>query len=310
MHPPSCSTARRSPTSGQPAPARTAYGRLVARRSTLEALARGATNRRGLGVSDWLAAERPLAFFIGQEFNVRGHASVVVRRRPAEHLLIVGEQHEARQAMVAASLLSAALIEAPGGVRIWVNDRSVERTPWSDALATTVESLSSLGFDVRFGRLGSDLEELMHQAEAEVRRRSALSEAALADEPSILLVLAQPDRVVALQRVTDAFGRTESELGRSLASDPGPRFILGIHVIITATSLGVLRSVLTDKVIQTEIRHRVVLQMPEDDSFVLVRSALAARLQSDGPRPLAALAFDGHQQSRGAVQAVLSGIGR
>ena len=263
----------------------------------LEALARGAIDRRGLGVSDWLAAERPLAFFLGQEFNVRGHASVVVRRRAAEHLLIVGEQHEARQAMVAASLLSAALIEAPGGLRIWANDRSVERTPWSDALATTVESLSSLHFETSFGRQGSDLEELLRRAEAELHRRSALSEAALADEPSILLVLAQPDRVVALQRVPDAFGRTESELGARLRQILALGSSLGIHVIITATSLGVLRSVLTDKVIQTEIRHRVVLQMPEDDSFVLVRSALAARLQSDGPRPIAALAFDSHQQS-------------
>ena len=263
---------------------------------TLEALARGAIDRRGFGVSDWLAAERPLAFFLGQEFNVRGHASVVVRRRAAEHLLIVGEQHEARQAMVAASLLSVALIEAPGGIRIWVNDRSVERTPWSEALATTVGSLSSLGFDVRFGRQGGDLEELLRQAEGELQRRSELSEAALADEPSILLVLAQPDRVVALQRVPDAFGRTESELGACLRQVLALGSSLGIHVIMAATSLGVLRSVLTDKVMQTEIRHRVVMQMPEDDSFVLVRSALAARLQSDGPRPIAALAFDSHQQ--------------
>jgi DNA segregation ATPase FtsK/SpoIIIE, S-DNA-T family len=263
----------------------------------MEALARGAVDRRGLGVSDWLAAERPLAFFLGQEFNVRGHASVVVRRRATEHLLIVGEQHEARQAMVAASLLSAALIEAPGGLRVWVNDRSVERTPWSDALATTVESLSSLGYDASFGRLGSDLEELLRQAAAELRRREALSEAALADEPSILLVMTQPDRVVALQRVPDALGRTESELGTCLRQVLGLGSSLGIHVIMAATSLAVLRSVLTDKVIQTEIRHRVVLQMPEDDSFVLVRSAQASRLQSDGPRPIAALAFDSHQQS-------------
>ena len=137
----------------------------------------------------------------------------------------------------------------------------------------------------------------MRQAEAELRRRSALSEAALADEPSIVLVLAQPDRVVALQRVPDAFGRTESELGTCLRQVLVRGSSLGIHVIMAATSLGVLRSVLTDKVIQTEIRHRVVLQMPEDDSFVLVRSAQASRLQSDGPRPIAALTFDSHQQS-------------
>jgi hypothetical protein len=39
-----------------------------------------------------------------------------------------------------------------------------------------------------------------------------------------------------------------------------------------------------------------VLQMPEDDSFLLVRSSQASRLQLDGDRPIAALAFDSHKQ--------------
>jgi DNA segregation ATPase FtsK/SpoIIIE, S-DNA-T family len=262
----------------------------------MEALARGATDHNGLGVTDWLAAERPLAFFLGQEFNVRGYATVVVRRRAAEHLLIIGEQHEARIAMVASAITSAALIEAPGGLQVWVNDRSVERTPWSTALHETVNALGVVGFDVEFGGQSDDLAHLLHRAEAEIRRRAALSELALLDEPSILLVLNQPDRVAALQRVTDDYGRTDSELGSVLRQILAVGSTLGIHVVLAATSLGVLRSVVADQVVQNDIRHRIVLQMPEDDSFLLVRSSQASRLQLDGDRPIAALAFDSHKQ--------------
>ena len=263
----------------------------------LEALARGDADRRGFGISDWLAAERPLAMFVGQEFNVRGHATVSVRRRATENVLFVGEQHEARQAMVATSLLSAALAEAPGTVKVWANDRSVERTPWSGALATTVEALATLGYETRFGRDGLDLGDVLYAAEVELLRRASLAESVLTEEPTILLVLSQPDRTVALQRVADEFGRTESEMGLVLRRLLAQGSAVGIHVIVSATSLGTLRSVLADKVIQSDFRHRIVMQVPEDDSFVLVRSAQASRLQTEGSRPIAALAFDSHQQA-------------
>lgn len=263
----------------------------------LEALARGAADRRGLGISDWLAAERPLALFMGQEFNVRGHTSVVVRRRSSENVLVVGESHDARMALLAAAVMSAALVESPGGLKIWVNDRSVDRTPWSVALSKVTTAIAELGFEVRFGRQSEDVALLLQEACAEVSRRSHLSETDLLAEPSILLVLSQPDRVVAMQRVTDDFGRTDSLLGTSLRQVLAAGPSLGIHTVIGVTSLGVLRSVMADKVVQNDIRHRVVLQMPEDDSFLLVRSAKASRLQIDGDRPVAALVFDSHRQS-------------
>jgi DNA segregation ATPase FtsK/SpoIIIE, S-DNA-T family len=243
----------------------------------MEAFARG--ERDGLGVADWLAAERPVAFFLGQEFNVRGHAAVVLRRRRAEHLLV------------------AALVEAPVNLAVWVNDRSVERTPWSSALASAVDTLSSLGYVNRFGRSGEDAANLINDATVETQRRAGLSEAVVREEPTILLVLNEPDRVTSLQRTPDDIGRSESlvgaQLGHVLALGPS----LGIHVLLAASSVGLLRSVLADRVVQAEFRHRVVLQMPEDDSFGLVRSAAAARLQAEGPRPIAALVYD-HQQQR------------
>lgn len=263
----------------------------------LENFARTPVERVGLGESDWLAAERPLAFFVGQEFNVRGHASVVVRRRAAENVLILGENHLVRLALATATLVSAALVASPPDLQIWVSDRSIESTPWSDALANVTSSLASVGYDVSFGRDMAHAEELIQRAVKEVERRAAMPESELLGEPSIVFLLQQPDRVTSLRRLTDDFGRRDSEAGvalRQLLVD-GPT--LGIHLVLAVPSLGVLRSVVADRVIQSEVRHRLVLQMSEDDSFALVRSALASKLQADGDRPVAALAFDSHSQS-------------
>lgn len=262
----------------------------------IEALARAEQPAGGFGVRDWLAAERPIALFLGQEFNVRGHANVVLRRRRTEHLAVVGEHHETRIAVLAAAMVSAALEEHPTNLQIWTNDRSVDRAAWSDVLASTNGHLASLGVDARIGRRNEECTSLLHAARVELDRREKLSEDEQSEAPTLLIVLNEPDRVQALHRTSDDYGSLESDLGRTLRSLLSRGSAVGIHVIVSVASLGLLRSVLSDKAVQDDIRHRVVMQMPEDDSFVLVRSSAASKLQADGNRPLAALAFDTHRQ--------------
>jgi DNA segregation ATPase FtsK/SpoIIIE, S-DNA-T family len=262
----------------------------------MEALARAEQPAGGFGVHDWLAAERPVALFLGQEFNVRGHANVVLRRRRTEHLAVVGEHHETRIAVVAAAMMSAALVEHPTNLQVWTNDRSVDRASWSDVLAATTGHLASLGVDARIGRRTEECTSLLNAAMVELDRREKLSEDEQSEAPTLMVVLNEPDRVPALQRTSDDYGSLESDLGRTLRALLSRGSAVGIHVIVSIASLGLLRSVLSDKALQDDVRHRVVMQMPEDDSFVLIRSSAASKLQADGDRPLAALAFDTHRQ--------------
>ena len=262
----------------------------------MEALARAEQPAGGFGVGDWLAAERPVALFLGQEFNVRGHANVVLRRRRTEHLVVVGERHQTRIAVVAAAMMSAALVEHPANLQVWTNDRSVDRASWSDVLASTTEHLASLGVDARIGRRSEECTSLLNAAMVELDRREKLSEVEQSEAPTLIVVLNEPDRVPALQRTSDDYGSLESDLGRTLRSLLNRGSAVGIHMIVSVASLGLLRSVLSDKALQDDVRHRVVMQMPEDDSFVLVRSSAASKLQADGDRPFAALAFDTHRQ--------------
>ncbi len=54
--------------------------------AAMEVHARRPEAEGGFGLDSWFAAEQPLISWMGQEFNVRGHAHLVLRRRPSEHL--------------------------------------------------------------------------------------------------------------------------------------------------------------------------------------------------------------------------------
>lgn len=258
----------------------------------LEKLARRPVTEGGLGSPDWLAAERPVALFVGQSFSVRGQAAVVLRRRQYEHLCVVGEQHTERVAVLATAIASACAQLAPASLRIAISDRAIAGTVWADALPAIAELARAAGYEVDLGREEAQTAQAIDSALAEVNRRRTLGEAARLDEPTILVVLAEPDRSEALRRVADDYGFHDSPAGRQLQIllDLGPS--VGVHVIAGFTTVGMAVSVVGDKRLQAAFRHKIAMQMSEDDSFIAVRSPGAAKLQPDGPRPVAALLFD------------------
>jgi DNA segregation ATPase FtsK/SpoIIIE, S-DNA-T family len=258
----------------------------------LEALARTPMADAGLGWPDWLAAERPVALFLGQSFSVRGQAAAVLRRRQYEHLCVIGEQHAERLALISAALTSACVQLSPAELRIVISDRSVTGTDWSTTLEKFAQIAAETGYDV--ARTSDELGSLAAIATAaqEVERRSSLPELQRLEQPVMMLVLAEPNRTAALQRIADDYGYQDAEPTKMLQRilDQGPA--LGVHVIAGFTSVGAAVSMISDKRLQASFRHKVAMQMSEDDSFVVVRSPKATRLQPDGPRPVAALLFD------------------
>lgn len=262
----------------------------------LEVLARNPVEKGGLGIDDWLAAERPVPVVLGQAFSVRGQAALALRRRSNEHLVIFGERHTERVAMLAAAMLTASAALPPSSLQIRVVDRSHDRTSWSQVLSSTVDHLSEVGFEARIERDEQECEELLRSVASEVERRRAMPEAARHDQPTLLLVLNEPERISALQRNSDEFGYTDSELGQILRGVIAQGPAVGVHLVMGFPSLGVATSVIAERVVLNEIRHRVAMQMSEDDAFVVVRSNQASKLQVAGERPIAALLFDNQQQ--------------
>lgn len=260
----------------------------------MEAIARAPISSGGFAIPDWLAAECPLILFTGQEFNVRGHARVVLKRSQGEHLLIVGQRPNERIGIIAGALASLAVTNPRGRIRFQIGDRCVPNTPWSTSLAGVGEDLTGAGFHCTTTGTDEGVGTLLQEAADEVARRHDMAEADQAVEPALVIVLHEADRVGPLMRVPDDYGTSESATGKVL------RYVLtggarvGVHLILACSSPGGLRMILDDKFVQQEVRHRIAMQMSEDDSFGYVRSSAASKLQLAGPTPVCALAFDSH----------------
>lgn len=262
--------------------------------SELHALATAPLGEGGLESDDWRSNESPLPLFLGRDFDVRVHAVTVIRRRAAENVVFVGDRSAPRIGMLSAALLGAAAAAPAGQLEVWLGDHGIDPAGGPSSLPATADRLRALGINIRFARTPDEVAALVAGAHAEVERRRTLAPDEVPSVASVLLVLHEPERVAALLRVADEYGTVDSELGRQLRNVLAAGPAVGVHVVLSTTSLGALRSVLPDRAVQQDLRHRIVAQVPEEDSFVLVRSTAAAALDREAG---AAIRYDSHRQT-------------
>ena len=237
--------------------------------------------------------ERPRVGFLGRPDSLLGHAHLALRRQPTENVAIIMQNPELRAGALAGLLVGILASDHPTTLEVWAVDRGALDTPASDALSTSMRRFERLGVPCRYTRSSDEAAEFVADLSTEVQRRRTLSEPEIVELPTLLLVLCEPERVGALQRVPTVSGVADSELGLEL------RYVLvqgpavGVHVVVTSPSLTAIRAVLSDGVIHQDIRHRAVTRVSEEDSFALVRSARAAMLGDRAGTAMAAL-FDSH----------------
>jgi S-DNA-T family DNA segregation ATPase FtsK/SpoIIIE len=248
----------------------------------------------GLGVVDWFPEEHPHVVWLGQQFNVRGQAMMVFRRRVSENAVIVGGANTARYGMLAASLASLALNLDPSHVRFTIFDRSIAGSRWNGVLQAAAENLlEPAGFATRFSTDPAMAEPLLGELIAELDRRKMMPEQQLITEPSLFVLMTELDNIEALRRKPDAFGGlTNSPSGdnlRRLYVEGAP---LGIHLILSFSGVRPMTNIIDERRGLINFRHRVALQMSEDDSHTLTRGRRASQLQLEGPTPVCALYVD------------------
>lgn len=260
----------------------------------LETFAREEVATGGLGIIDWFAAEHPRVLWLGQQFNVRGQAMLILRRRVGEHGLVVGSTNAARYGMLAAALTTLALNGSPTATRFVILDRSIKGAQWSNVLGAVDESvLTPAGFSVQFSRNSADLEPLLGQLLDELDRRRRLGEEGVAREPSLVVTLTELDTIETMRRKADAYGgladSAQGEKLKRLYLEGSP---LGIHLLLSFSGVRPLANVIDERRGLVHFRHRVALQMSEDESHAFVRSRKASQLQIEGPSPICALYLD------------------
>jgi S-DNA-T family DNA segregation ATPase FtsK/SpoIIIE len=237
--------------------------------------------RGGFGQPAWSAGDRPLGLWLGRELNVHGHAMAMLRRAIAQNLLIVGSHAGPRGGMLLGCVASLAALHGAGQVRVRALHAGNDE---EDASLHSLEQgareyARACGIEFSVSRDAGEVGPMLAQATAELDRR--LSGGAK-QEPGLVLILAEPDRLGGLRRAGDAFTRASSpayeSLRRLLAEGPPA----GIHVIVLTPTLRQLGQVLDERRDLPLFAHRASLQVSEDDSFALFRSRKASQLQSPG----------------------------
>lgn len=256
--------------------------------------ARKPSDAGGLDIMDWFASEHPRVAWLGQQFSVRGQAVMVFRRRTAEHSMVIGGNHAARYGMLAALLTSLSVNSSPASTRFIIVDRSTTGAPWSDTLEAAYKSvLQPAGFDVTFSKESQDVENCLNDLSAELERRGKLREADLGQEPSVFVTMTELDGVQALRRRSDGYGgMSESPLGETLRRLIVEGAPVGIHFILSFAGVRPMAHVVDERRGLINFRHRIALQMSEDESHTFVRSRRASQLQVEGPTPVCALYVD------------------
>lgn len=258
-----------------------------------ERLARRPVYDEGLDIIDWFAAEHPKVAWLGQDFSVRGQARVVFRRRASENVVLIGGANAARYGMLASVIASLALNGSPAQLEFVIFDRSIPGTAWNPTLRTATDLiLKPSSYQVSLFQDSTDASTVLDQILAELDRRHGLTEVRLGQEPTLFCILTELDRIDDLRRRADTYGMTETPLGQKLnrICVEGPS--LGIHSVLSFSGVRPMSSVLDERRGLLHFRHRVALQMSEDESLTLVRSRKAAQLQLEGPAPICALYMD------------------
>jgi S-DNA-T family DNA segregation ATPase FtsK/SpoIIIE len=258
--------------------------------------ARKDSHQGGLGMAEWYAAENPHVLWLGQEYSVRGQATILTRRSQNENILFAGGSNPARYGMLAASLASLATVNSPKEIHFSVIDRSMPGSQWSETLSQVCEYvLKPSGFTYQFTKDGKDTSDFINRLVSELDRRLVLgkeNDQPVSHLPSIFFVLTDADKINELTRVDDGYGSTDSPLGKELRRLYVEGSSLGIHLIVSFASFGAMKAILDERRGLSKFRHRIALQMSDDESFSFVRSREAARLQRDGQLPISALYLD------------------
>lgn len=247
----------------------------------------------GLGIVDWFTEEHPRAVWLGQQFNVRGQAMGVFRRRVAENAMVIGGANAARYGMLAAIMLSLATNLDPTNTRFAVFDRSIAGSRWSGVLQAVVEALTPAGFDAQFCREAAKADAFLNELILEMERRKSMPEEELVGQPSLFVTMTELDGIESLRRKPDTYGASvTSPAGEKLRRlyIEGPP--LGIHMILSFAGVRPMVNVIDERRGLVNFRHRVALQMSEDDSHTLTRGRRASQLQLEGPTPVCALYLD------------------
>ena len=247
----------------------------------------------GYGKVDWNQSEKPMICWMGQEMNVYGQFSAVIRRRKMENMLILGDRNPYRYGMLVSTLFSLVATHKPGDIDFHVYDRSAVGTDWNPCLGVfSNEVLQKAGYGVHFATKVKDIKAGISDIKEILMKRLSLDQDERMDLIPLVIVLTEPEEIEDLNLVVDKNGfKTDSELGKDLEFIYTNGSSAGVHCILSSSGVIPLLNVLQKKQLP-HFRHRISLQISEQESFDLFGTRVGAQLQMHGDEPVVAFYKD------------------
>lgn len=214
--------------------------------------------------------------WLGAPNSIKGPTEAVFHRQSGNHLLIVGQNDEASQAIVSTSLISLAAQHPPDQSNFYLLDGnapdSSERQLFNSIEKNLPHNLSLVA--------GGNIPEVINDISQEMTRRS---EDVSAGEtgPSIFLVINGLQRFKKL-RFEEDFGFSMDDESPANPGEQLDRIIqegasLGIHLIVVCDTFNNVNRFISRKAI-SEFEMRVLFQMSANDSASLIDTPKASQL--------------------------------
>ena len=243
--------------------------------------------KQGMGESEWYPIEKPACFWLGREMNIHGQAKIILRRRANEHLLFIGEANEARSGMVSYWLGQLSINHERDDLKLYVLERAINGSPWHGITKRAIDGCvsGSVCYRENVAEFQNDLIEI----KSELEKRKVMDEKKMLNQPTIYIVINEAQRATELHKQVGRYGIKESgDIGSVLCEllDHGSEY--GIHIIISIDNVRALTKIFERGDIEL-FKHKVALQMSEDDSFAVIKSRHAALLQQSSKVPIYAL---------------------
>ena len=245
----------------------------------------------GLNDNEWYPVERPSVFWLGKEMNIHGQAKVVLRRRAHEHMVLVGDSNEARLGMLGYLVAQMPINAVQDQYKLHILDRSIKGSQWYGVMAAANEQ--ALANHATFSETFKDFAGHLEGAVDELNKRRDMDEEEMLAEPSIFIVVNEAQRVKELSKQDNSYGMKvhADNGGAHLATllEHGSEY--GIHLILSFDNVRSVTKAFDRNDVES-FRHKIALQMSEEDSFRLLKTRDAAKLQADGKKPIYALHID------------------
>jgi hypothetical protein len=214
--------------------------------------------------------------YLGEPVAIRPPSHIVLRRQSGANVLIIGQQDEIAQAIMAMTVVSLGMLQAPETATIYLLDGTPADSVQAGVLPAMLDQLPQTTQSVEY-RI---VPEIINSVAKELERRQAADETEAAP---IFILIHGLQRYRSLRKSEDSFSFSSSDEDKPPATDKqfadilrdGPNF--GIHVIAWSDTAATLDRTF-DRSAMREFDNRVLMQMSATDSSNLMDSPAANKL--------------------------------